>query len=70
MTADLFPTDSSLRLLRACQQCGSTGGYLADGKGPHAAELRCVRGHHQRWLPKHSLAASVASGATPQRRHP
>lgn len=66
MTSDLFPIESSVRLMKPCMACGSTDGYLADGRGPHAAELRCVRGHHIRWIPKHSLAAPVARGDRPQ----
>lgn len=38
-------------LSEPCPRCGSSVAVVGAGKGPHFKELRCIRGHHVRWLP-------------------
>jgi hypothetical protein len=35
-----------------CPRCRTTIAIIGPGAGPHHAELRCLRGHFLRWLPK------------------
>ncbi len=35
-----------------CPECGATVATIGGGAGPHHAQLRCLRGHFLRWLPK------------------
>jgi hypothetical protein len=35
-----------------CPVCAATFAIVGPGKGRHHAELRCLLGHHVKWLPK------------------
>jgi hypothetical protein len=51
---ELFPPiiAASPRFVKTppCPQCHSRAGYIGAGAGPHAASLRCFRGHFLRWI--------------------
>jgi hypothetical protein len=40
-----------------CPRCGTAAGTIGPGSGPHHAELRCLRGHFLKSLPKPGGAA-------------
>jgi hypothetical protein len=40
-----------------CPRCRTTIATIGPGAGPHHAELRCLRGHFLKWLPKPGGAA-------------
>jgi hypothetical protein len=35
-----------------CPRCRTTIATIGPGAGPHHADLRCLRGHFLKWLPK------------------
>jgi hypothetical protein len=36
----------------SCPRCGASAAVIAPGSGPPYAALRCLRGHHLKWLAK------------------
>jgi hypothetical protein len=59
LTLDLFPGSTlgtsiaGTVIARPCSRCGSPQSVIGHGRGPHAAETRCVHcNHHTGWLPR------------------
>jgi hypothetical protein len=60
------PLGIKIRWLRPCVKCGSTVGATGPGKGPHVAELRCVRcGAHYRWLSERERRIAIRRALSP-----